>query len=1083
MFELIQSDNEFKINIIGETKANYINLLLRNGDSELRIPIVNNEAIVTKEHFNNWVLQYPGKNVVFCLEYLFPLNKPVKNIENRSIVEINGEIFENRRRLFKPHRMDLKISGIEPFILDQLNVTPYFNNEGIFIVCFDKTVPVKQYISNRKISKIKVSDKELFLRSNLIVRNFPIETLKLQIQSRSTSESALVKIEPKLISEKKSKDGFKYEYEFQVSFLEQFKSLLDKVALTEDEDNWDLNWIVQQKGYVQSIRIRCGMPKIIVEELLTGEVNFRKNDTIHNFVPYFTLKGHNLAFFYNQYSNEEFTTYRKIVNLGRVKKPKIEDIWIIGEKQYKAQDNGLRFFEYMRKEHPEIEAYYVIRKDSPERENVAHLGNVIDYRSKEHFELIIKAKYICGTHHPDSLYPNRSKHFSRLIKGKRVFLQHGVLGVKNIASIYGKKIKDFQTDLFITSSEIEKNIVLNDFDYEGYEVAVTGLPRFSRLFANDVAVKKQVLIIPTWRDWLTTADRFLQSEYFERYSALINDPELLKLKNEGVDLLFCLHPNMQQFTKYFNIPKEITVIHQGDRLVQDLLKESAILITDYSSVAFDFSFLHKPVIYYQFDRNRFLGKRPSHLDLDETLPGVITDEQDKVVSEIWHSLAQNFEMSDHYKELANNFVKYRDVNSSERIYNAILNIPNKKPIIDVVTNNKIYDVVKSKFRKNKNYFPVMRKLYKVFSKTLKKDPKMILFESGVGKQLSDSPKAIYDELVAQNADYNYVWIYNGKQPIKQSHTRVVKRLSPEYYYYLAKSKYWVNNQNFPHYIKKQKNQTYIQTWHGTPLKRMQNDVKEFKGKDAGYLNRVNSAVKQWDYLVSPSPYATKAFRSAFNFEKEVLEVGYPRNDIFYDKSGKQELLISNVVKKYNIPKDKKVILYAPTFRDDDVNNKNKHLFKLQLDLDKLFENFADEYVILIRAHVIVANKLMIPEEFKDFVINVSDYEDIQHLYLASDICITDYSSVMFDFAHTKRPLLFFTYDLQHYKENLRGFYMDFEKEAPGPLMLDTDEVITAIANLDEVVVQYKEKYSQFYDKYCGIEQGNASEQIVKKFFK
>lgn len=1083
MFELIQNNKAFYIKIVDEMNVNYKNILLKNGMCELLIPINNNEAVITEESLKNWELQYPGKVAIVSLQYLVQLSDETSDIEDKYIVEIDGKVYEKRNRLFKPHRMKLTVEGIESFKIDEMTVQPYFNKEGFFVIALNKEVSVKQYFSNRKISRLRVNNNELFIRSSLTMRNFPIESIKLQIQSRSTTKSTYLDVTPKLISEHKNKSGLNYKYEMEVNAINQFKLLLNEVAHTEDEDNWDLNWIVHQKGYVQSIRIRMGMPKIIVEELLSGEINSSENNIIHNFVPYFTLKGHNLAFFYNQYTKEEFAAYTKVVDAGKVKKTEASDIWIIGEKQYKAQDNGLRFFEYMRTEHPEIEAYYVIRKDSPERENVAHLGNVIDYRSKEHFELIVKAKYICGTHHPDSLYPNRSKRFTKLINGKRIFLQHGVLGVKNIANIYGKKIKDFQTDLFITSSELEKNIVLNDFDYEDYEVAVTGLPRFSRLFANDVAVKKQVLIIPTWRDWLTTADRFLQSEYFERYSALINSPDLINLKEEGVEILFCLHPNMQQFTNYFTIPEGIEVIHQGDRLVQDLLKESALLVTDYSSVAFDFSFLHKPVIYFQFDRQRFLGKYPSHLDLDHSLPGVIREDHNEVISEIRRSMEQGFTMSEHYKQLANKFVKYRDINSSERIYKAILSIPEKKPVLDEVTNHKIYEVVKNKFRKNKNYFPVMKFCYKLLGKVMKKDPKLILFESSIGKQIADSPKAIYDKLVDSNADYNYVWVYNGKKPIKQSHTRVVKRLSPEYFYYLAKAKYWINNQNFPYYIKKQNTQTYIQTWHGTPLKRMQNDVKEFKGKDSGYLSRVNKAVKQWDYLISPSPYATKAFKSAFNYKKEVLEIGYPRNDIFYAQPNKQQLLIDTVLQQYNIPKGKKVILYAPTFRDDDVNKNNKHQFNLQLDLSKLFEKFADEYVLLIRAHVVVANNLVIPEEFENFAINVSKYEDIQHLYLAADLCITDYSSVMFDFAHTKRPLLFYTYDLQHYKENLRGFYMDFEEEAPGPLMLNMEDVVNSIAKIDEVIIQYQEKYNQFYQKYCAIDQGNAAEQLVTKIFK
>ncbi|HCA7035337.1 TPA: CDP-glycerol glycerophosphotransferase family protein, partial [Staphylococcus pseudintermedius] len=111
----------------------------------------------------------------------------------------------------------------------------------------------------------------------------------------------------------------------------------------------------------------------------------------------------------------------------------------------------------------------------------------------------------------------------------------------------------------------------------------------------------------------------------------------------------------------------------------------------------------------------------------------------------------------------------------------------------------------------------------------------------------------------------------------------VKRLSPAYFYYLSRAKFWINNQNFPYYLTKPNQTTYIQTWHGTPLKKMLNDVPIFEGRDEGYKDRVNTSIQSWDYLISPSPYATKHFKSAFNFKKDILEIGYPRNDLFYNQ--------------------------------------------------------------------------------------------------------------------------------------------------------------------------------------------------------
>ena len=142
----------------------------------------------------------------------------------------------------------------------------------------------------------------------------------------------------------------------------------------------------------------------------------------------------------------------------------------------------------------------------------------------------------------------------------------------------------------------------------------------------------------------------------------------------------------------------------------------------------------------------------------------------------------------------------------------------------------------------------------------------------------------------------------------------------------------------------------------------------------------------------------------------------------------------------------------------------------------------NEYILIIRPHIIISNALKLDDSLSDFVINGASYNEISDLYLISDICITDYSSVMFDFANTRKPLLFFTYDLEYYKEQLRGFYFDFEKEAPGPLIKENKELIEAIKNIDNIEKQYEDKYNQFYNRFCTFESGQSAKKIVDKFF-
>ena len=183
-----------------------------------------------------------------------------------------------------------------------------------------------------------------------------------------------------------------------------------------------------------------------------------------------------------------------------------------------------------------------------------------------------------------------------------------------------------------------------------------------------------------------------------------------------------------------------------------------------------------------------------------------------------------------------------------------------------------------------------------------------------------------------------------------------------------------------------------------------------------------------------------------------------------------------------IPKDKKVILYAPTWRDDEYYESGKYKFDLKLDLRMMQKKLSDEYVVILRTHYFIADNLDVTG-LEGFVYNLSKYDDIAELYLISDILITDYSSVFFDYANLKRPMLFFTYDLDKYRDVLRGFYIDMEKELPGPLLFTTEEIIDSIENINTVNAKYASIYNEFYDRFCGWEDGHASENCIKAVFK
>jgi len=355
----------------------------------------------------------------------------------------------------------------------------------------------------------------------------------------------------------------------------------------------------------------------------------------------------------------------------------------------------------------------------------------------------------------------------------------------------------------------------------------------------------------------------------------------------------------------------------------------------------------------------------------------------------------------------------------------------------------------------------------------------VVFESFLGKSYSDSPKYIYEYMLENKMDYQYIWIF--KEPGKKlpGNAKQVKRFSFQYYYYLATAKYWVSNSRMPKHLNKPKDNIYLQTWHGTPLKHLVFDMKDVHSANPMYKKDFYIQSRRWDYLISPNQYSSDIFRRAFKFEKTMLEYGYPRNDIMYHSNAHEK--VEEIKKSLNIPLDKKVILYAPTWRDDDYFDRGKYRFTLQLDLEKLKKELSDEYVIVLRMHYFIANQLDI-SDYKGFAYDCSNYDDIAELYLMSDILITDYSSVFFDYANLQRPILFYTYDLEKYRDTLRGFYFNLEEEAPGPLLQTSDEVLTTIKNIDDISEQYRGKYEAFYEKFCSWEDGNASKNVVEQVF-
>jgi CDP-glycerol glycerophosphotransferase len=352
----------------------------------------------------------------------------------------------------------------------------------------------------------------------------------------------------------------------------------------------------------------------------------------------------------------------------------------------------------------------------------------------------------------------------------------------------------------------------------------------------------------------------------------------------------------------------------------------------------------------------------------------------------------------------------------------------------------------------------------------------VFFEAWKGRQYSDNPRAIFEELLRRGDPRRLVWGVEHHGVEVPDGVETVLAGTREYHLALGRARWVVSNDSMRRHYVKRRGSTYGQTWHGTPLKRIGFDIEDLKMANQNYLVHFAEEVAKWDALVSPNAYSTEIFRRAFRYEGRVLETGYPRNDVFH-RPEDRAVRRAAVAARLGIEPGKRVILYAPTWRDDQYDRAGRYRFAMKLDLERMYRQFKDEAVLLIRGHQLVARSVD-TSMFGGFALNVSHYPDISDLYLLADVLVTDYSSVMFDFVNTGRPMLFFTHDLETYRDDLRGFYFDFEADAPGPLLTHTNDVIDALTDLDRVAAEHGGRYSAFRDKFASLEDGRAAARFV-----
>lgn len=354
-------------------------------------------------------------------------------------------------------------------------------------------------------------------------------------------------------------------------------------------------------------------------------------------------------------------------------------VWMISERGTDARDNGYHFYRYVRERHPEQQAYYIIDRKSPDYPKVAALGNVVQRGSLKHWLLYLGAEVKISSH-MNGFTPEYDWHFFQFASRRRrndknVFLQHGVIK-DDLKGCYRKYTN---INLFICGAKPEYDYILSHYGYSERELKYTGLARFDSL--HDFTTRRQVLIMPTWRRWITkkiatvTLEDVQNSVYLKSWVSFLQNKRLEEMAEKySIQFVFYPHYEMQSFLELFPQGSEHVVIADFAHYdVQQLLKESMLLITDYSSVFFDFAYMEKPVLHYQFDEAEYRTRHydEGYFDYRRDGFGEVVTEEDKLFDLLEQYLENGCSLKPEYRERIQGFFPLHDRNNCERIYHEI----------------------------------------------------------------------------------------------------------------------------------------------------------------------------------------------------------------------------------------------------------------------------------------------------------------------------------------------------------------------------------------------------------------------------
>lgn len=513
-----------------------------------------------------------------------------------------------------------------------------------------KNVIEKVYLKNQQKEKIYFStyvldEKNKYLKTINKEDNFEYLGIKLSLDLNKNNEYVLM-------AEGKKEYKLNYSFTYSSTLNNRFKSIYLRTPK-------HYVYYKKQKLHIKKKNI---LRKIILD--LKCDYNLLKKKRIKSFI------------------------YRKCAGIARIFKTK--KIWIISDRIQVAGDNGEAFFDYVSKTKiPNTKCYFAISKNSKDYKRLKNkYKNVIRYHSWKHKMLHLNADKIISAQADDYVTNpfGRSKYYiADLYRYKFIFLQHGIT-INDLSAwlnVNSKKI-----DMFVTSAlEEYKSIISNEYkyNYDKEVVKLTGMPRYDKLLNNDYKLKKQIVIMPTWRKSLTSNvnvkdgtrkynEEFRKTEYFKFYNSLINNEKLITtLKKKGYKIKFIPHANMMSQIDDFD-KNDYVDFSNGVVDYSREFKENSLLITDYSSVCFDFAYLKKPIIMAQFDQENFYEGQiynKGYFDYEQDGFGKVTKTLDETIKEIIKIIENDCKMEKKYIRKVEKFYKYTDKKNCERVYEEI----------------------------------------------------------------------------------------------------------------------------------------------------------------------------------------------------------------------------------------------------------------------------------------------------------------------------------------------------------------------------------------------------------------------------